>query len=465
MDEITASPEISRKENKMGVMPINKLIITMSLPMMISMLVQALYNIVDSIFVAQISENALTSVSLAFSMQQLMLAVSTGTGVGVNALLSKRLGMKDFEGANKVANTGVFLAFCSYLVFLVVGLTAVRPFMMMQNSDPEIVQGGVGYLSVVLIFSFGLFTQIIMERLVQSTGKTMIAMVTQTIGAVINIIFDPILIFGLLGFPKLGITGAAIATVAGQIVAAILGIILNQTRNKEITVNPLRYRPDLATIGHIYAVGLPSIIMQSISSIMYVGMNKILFTFSSTAQAVFGVYFKLQSIIFMPVFGLNNGVVPIIAYNYGAQKQKRMKKTIKIACTYAVVIMLIGMAVMEIFPAQLLRLFDASESMIAIGVPALRLICLSFIFAGFCITVGSVFQALGNGLYSMIVSVARQLCVLLPVAYLMSLTGNIDLVWLSFPFAEIMSVAMSLFFYHRINKKIIRHVGSTDGDE
>ena len=348
MDEITASPEISRKENKMGVMPINKLIITMSLPMMISMLVQALYNIVDSIFVAQISENALTSVSLAFSMQQLMLAVSTGTGVGVNALLSKRLGMKDFEGANKVANTGVFLAFCSYLVFLVVGLTAVRPFMMMQNSDPEIVQGGVEYLSVVLIFSFGLFTQIIMERLVQSTGKTMIAMVTQTIGAVINIIFDPILIFGLLGFPKLGITGAAIATVAGQIVAAILGIILNQTRNKEITVNPLRYRPDLATIGHIYAVGLPSIIMQSISSIMYVGMNKILFTFSSTAQAVFGVYFKLQSIIFMPVFGLNNGVVPIIAYNYGAQKQKRMKKTIKIACTYAVVIMLIGMAVMDI---------------------------------------------------------------------------------------------------------------------
>ena len=446
----------------MGVMPVNKLIITMSLPMMISMLVQALYNIVDSIFVARISEDALTAVSLAFSMQQLMLAVSTGTGVGVNALLSKRLGMKDYEGANKVANTGVFLAFCSYIVFLLLGIFAVKPFFLMQNDDPAIITAGEEYLSIVLIFSFGLFAQIIMERLVQSTGKTMIAMITQTIGAVINIIFDPILIFGLVGFPELGIAGAAIATVAGQIIAAILGIILNHHFNKEITVNPFKYRPDLATVGHIYSVGLPSIIMQSISSIMVVGMNKILYTFSSTAQAVFGVYFKLQSFIFMPVFGLNNGVVPIIAYNYGAEKRDRMKKTIRVACVYAVAIMLIGVAVMQIFPAELLSLFDASEAMIEIGVPALRIICLSFIFAGFCITVGSVFQALGNGLYSMIVSVARQLCVLLPVAYLMSLTGNLDMVWLSFPIAEIMSVAMSLFFYVRINKKIIRHVGNKE---
>ena len=462
MDDITVSPDNTRRENKMGVMPVNKLIITMSLPMMISMLVQALYNIVDSIFVARISEDALTAVSLAFSMQQLMLAVSTGTGVGVNALLSKRLGMKDYEGANRVANTGVFLAFCSYILFLILGIFAVRPFFVMQNDDPAIVEAGVTYLSIVLIFSFGLFAQIIMERLVQSTGKTMIAMITQTIGAVINIIFDPILIFGLLGFPELGIAGAAIATVAGQIIAAILGIILNHHFNKEIVVNPIKYRPDLQTVGHIYSVGLPSIIMQSISSIMVVGMNKILFVFSSTAQAVFGVYFKLQSFIFMPVFGLNNGVVPIIAYNYGAGKRERMKKTIRIACFYAVAILLIGIAVMEIFPAELLSLFDASEDMIRIGVPALRIICLSFIFAGFCITVGSVFQALGNGLYSMIVSVARQLCVLLPVAYLMSLTGNLDMVWLSFPIAEIMSVAMSLFFYVRINRKIIRHVENNE---
>ncbi len=464
MDEISAqSPEL-HGENKMGVMPVNKLILTMSLPMMISMLVQALYNIVDSIFVAKLSEDALTSVSLAFSMQQLMLAVSTGTGVGVNALLSKRLGMKDHEGANRVANTGVLLAFFSYIIFLIVGLTAVRPFMLTQNTDPTIVEGGVTYLTIVLTCSFGLFGQIIMERLVQSTGKTMIAMITQTIGAVINIIFDPILIFGLCGFPRLEIAGAAIATVAGQITAAVLGIILNHIYNKEISVNPFKYKPDIRTIGQIYAIGLPSIIMQSISSVMVLLMNKILYTFSSTAQAVFGVYFKLQSFIFMPVFGLNNGVVPIIAYNYGAQKRKRMKKAIRISCVYAVVIMLIGMAVMELFPAQLLSLFEASEAMIEIGVPALRLICLSFIFAGFCITIGSVFQALGNGLYSMLVSIARQLCVLLPVAYLMSLTGNLDMVWLSFPIAEIMSVAMSMFFYFRINKKIIRNIGSSETD-
>lgn len=457
MNDISA-PANKPQENKMGIMPVNKLIITMSLPMIISMLVQALYNIVDSIFVAKISENALTSVSLAFSMQQLMLAVSTGTGVGVNALLSKRLGMKDHEGANRVANTGVFLAFCSYIVFLVIGLTAVRPFMLAQNNDPEIVEGGVTYLTIVCTCSFGLFGQIIMERLVQSTGKTMIAMITQTIGAVINIIFDPILIFGLCGFPELGIAGAAIATVAGQIIAAVLGIILNQIYNKEIRVDPFKYRPDLATIGHIYAIGLPSIIMQSISSVMVLIMNKILYTFSSTAQAVFGVYFKLQSFIFMPVFGLNNGVVPIIAYNYGAQKRERLKKTVRISCMYAVAIMLVGMAVMEIFPKELLSLFEASEDMIRIGVPALRIICISFIFAGFCITIGSVFQALGNGLYSMLVSIARQICVLLPVAYLMSLTGNLDMVWLSFPIAEIMSVAMSVFFYARINKNVISKI-------
>lgn len=457
MNDISA-PANKPQENKMGIMPVNKLIITMSLPMIISMLVQALYNIVDSIFVAKISENALTSVSLAFSMQQLMLAVSTGTGVGVNALLSKRLGMKDHEGANRVANTGVFLAFCSYIVFLVIGLTAVRPFMLAQNNDPEIVEGGVTYLTIVCTCSFGLFGQIIMERLVQSTGKTMIAMITQTIGAVINIIFDPILIFGLCGFPELGIAGAAIATVAGQIIAAVLGIILNQIYNKEIRVDPFKYRPDLATIGHIYAIGLPSIIMQSISSVMVLIMNKILYTFSSTAQAVFGVYFKLQSFIFMPVFGLNNGVVPIIAYNYGAQKRERLKKTVRISCMYAVTIMLVGMAVMEIFPKELLSLFEASEDMIRIGVPALRIICISFIFAGFCITIGSVFQALGNGLYSMLVSIARQICVLLPVAYLMSLTGNLDMVWLSFPIAEIMSVAMSVFFYARINKNVISKI-------
>ncbi len=452
-------------ENKMGVMPINKLILTMSLPMMASMLVQALYNIVDSVFVAQISENALTAVSLAFPMQSLMIAVATGTGVGVNALLSKRLGMKDYEGVNRVANNGIYLAVFSYIIFLLLGIFAARPFMMAQNDTSEIVEHGVTYLTIVMTMSFGLFGQVIMERLVQSTGKTMIAMITQGLGAVINLIFDPIMIFGYFGFPAMGVAGAALATVLGQIIAAILGVILNFKYNHEIKINPARYRLDLKTVGRIYAIGVPSIIMQSIGSVMVIGMNKILYAFSSSAQAVFGIYFKLQSFFFMPVFGLNNGVVPIIAYNFGAGRQDRMKKTIRIAAIYAVVIMLIGIMIMEIIPDKLLLLFDASENLIKIGVPALRIICLSFIFAGFCITIGSVFQALGNGVYSMIVSAARQLCVLLPVAYLMSLTGNLDMVWLSFPIAELMSVAMTLFFYRRIHSRVIRFVGVETNDD
>ena len=452
-------------ENKMGVMPINRLILTMSLPMMASMLVQALYNIVDSIFVAQVSENALTAVSLAFPMQSLMIAVATGTGVGVNALLSKRLGMKDYEGVNRVANNGIYLAVFSYIIFLLLGIFAARPFMMVQNDTTEIVEHGVTYLTIVMTLSFGVFGQVIMERLVQSTGKTMIAMITQGLGAVINLIFDPIMIFGYFGFPAMGVAGAALATVLGQIIAAILGVILNFKYNHEIKINPARYRLDLKTVGRIYAIGVPSIIMQSIGSVMVIGMNKILYTFSSSAQAVFGIYFKLQSFFFMPVFGLNNGVVPIIAYNFGAGRQDRMKKTIRVAAVYAVAIMLIGIMIMEIIPDKLLLLFDASENLINIGVPALRIICLSFIFAGFCITIGSVFQALGNGVYSMIVSAARQLCVLLPVAYLMSLTGNLDMVWLSFPIAELMSVAMTLFFYRRIHSRVIRFVGVETNDD
>ena len=452
-------------ENKMGVMPINKLILTMSLPMMVSMLVQALYNIVDSIFVAQVSENALTAVSLAFPMQSLMIAVATGTGVGVNALLSKRLGMKDYEGVNRVANNGIYLAVFSYIIFLLLGIFAARPFMMVQNDTTEIVEHGVTYLTIVMTLSFGVFGQVIMERLVQSTGKTMIAMITQGLGAVINLIFDPIMIFGYFGFPAMGVAGAALATVLGQIIAAILGVILNFKYNHEIKINPARYRLDLKTVGRIYAIGVPSIIMQSIGSVMVIGMNKILYTFSSSAQAVFGIYFKLQSFFFMPVFGLNNGVVPIIAYNFGAGRQDRMKKTIRVAAVYAVAIMLIGIMIMEIIPDKLLLLFDASENLINIGVPALRIICLSFIFAGFCITIGSVFQALGNGVYSMIVSAARQLCVPLPVAYLMSLTGNLDMVWLSFPIAELMSVAMTLFFYRRIHSRVIRFVGVETNDD
>lgn len=456
----------------MGIMPINKLVLTMSLPMMASMLVQALYNIVDSIFVSRIAdpgianlgEQMLGAISLAFPLQMLTIAVGGGTVVGVNALLSKRLGEKDFEGANRIANNGIFLAVCSYIVFLLLGIFFAPTFISMQTDNPIIAEGATIYLQIVLCASFGIFGQFIFERLSQSTGKTMLSMITQALGAIINIIFDPIFIFGVdaLGIPAMGIAGAAIATVMGQIIAAIVGLILNIRLNKEIKINPIKYRPDLKSIGAIYKIGVPSIIMQSIGSVMTVGMNTILLGFEvigETAVSVFGVYFKLQSFIFMPVFGLNNGIVPIISYNYGAGNRDRMVKTIKVGCIYAVLIMLFGVAAMQIFPDKLLMLFEASENMLYIGVPALRIICLSFLFAGYCITVGSVFQALGNGMYSLITSATRQLVILLPVAYLLSLTGNINLVWAAFPIAEIGSVLLSTFFLLRIYNKIIKHVG------
>ncbi len=452
------------KENKMGFMPVNRLLISMSLPMMISMLVQALYNVVDSIFVSRINENALTAVSLAFPLQSLMIALGTGTGVGMNALLSRSLGEKDFKKADKVAINGVFLAVVSYAVFLLVGLLAVKPFYASQTTDQQILTYGYQYLTIVCCCSFGVYSQFVFERLLQSTGKTFYTMITQTTGAVINIILDPILIFGYFGMPKMGVAGAAVATVIGQVIAAVFAFMINQKKNTEIHLAFKGFKPDKTIIGQIYAVGVPSIIMQAIGSVMTYGMNRILMVFTSTAAAVFGVYFKLQSFIFMPVFGLNNGMVPIIAYNYGAARKDRLIKTMKLSIIYAVSIMLIGLLVFQFFPAQLFMLFDASETMLAIGIPALRIISLSFLFAGFCIVCGSVFQALGNGVYSMTVSIARQLIVLLPVAYLLSRLGNVDYVWWSFPIAEIISLVMTLVFLMLINKKIIRHIGEEKQD-
>ena len=444
--------------NKMGTMPMNKLLLSMALPMMISMLVQALYNIVDSVFVSMINENALTAVSLAFPIQSLMIALSTGTGVGINAVLSRSLGEKNQENVNKAAENGVFLAIVSYILFLIIGLLIAKPFYLSQTKNEEIVSYGVTYLTIVCICSIGMFTQMTFEKLLQSTGRTMYTMVTQSIGAVINIIFDPILIFGLFGFPKLGVAGAAAATVFGQAVAGTLAILFNVKVNKDIQLDFRKFRPDKMMIGKIYAVGVPSIIMQAIGSVMTYGMNLILIQFTSTATAVFGVYFKGQSFIFMPVFGLNNGMVPIVAYNYGAGSKKRVKHVTRLSITYAVSIMLIGLLVFQIFPDKLLAMFNASENMLAIGVPALRIISISFMFAGFCIVMGSVFQALGNGVYSL-VSVARQLIVLLPAAYLLSITGNVNNVWWAFPIAELMSLSMTLFFYGRINRKIISKIG------
>lgn len=448
------------KENKMGTMPVNKLLLNMSLPMMLSMLVQALYNIVDSIFVSRISEDALTAVSLAFPVQMLMIAVSVGTGVGVNALLSRSLGEKNVERANQIATNGIFLAFAGYVVFLLVGIFGVGIFFGTQTDDKTIMRYGMTYLRICCICSLGVFIQTMAEKLLQSTGKTVISMVTQMTGAVINLILDPILIFGYLGLPRMGIAGAAIATVAGQCVAAVFALFLNWKYNKEIHVSFRKSPVNPGIIGEIYKVGVPSIIMQAIGSVMTYGMNLILMSFSSTAAAVFGIYFKLQSFIFMPVFGLNNGMVPIIAYNYGANKRSRMLRTIRLSITYAVGVMTVGFIVFQAAPKELLLLFKASEDMLLIGIPALRTISLSFIFAGFCIVVGSVFQALGKAFYSMIVSILRQLVVLLPAAYILAKAAGLRAVWYSFPIAELMSLAMTLFFFAHIYRTIIRNVGN-----
>lgn len=443
-------------ENKMGTMPVNKLLLSVSLPIMASMLVQALYNIVDSIFVSRISENALTAVSLAFPIQSLIIALGVGTGVGVNALLSRSLGEKDFEKVNLTAVNGIFLSAMNFLIFLVIGLFAVKAFYASQTTDLEIIGYGVNYLTVVCCFSFGCFTQLIFERLLQSTGKTILSMISQTVGAVINIILDPILIFGLFGLPRMEVTGAAVATVIGQISAGVVAILLNQKANHEIRISFKGFRPSVKIIRQIYAVGIPAIIMQSIGSIMVYGFNQILISFSSTATAVFGVYFKLQSFIFMPIFGLNNGMIPIVSYNYGARHKERLTKTISLSILYAVGIMCVGFLIFQLFPEELFLLFDASEHMLSMGVPALRIISTHFIFAGFCIVSSAVFQAFGNGIYSMIISIWRQLIVLLPAAYLLSLLGNINYVWLSFPIAEFSAVLMNLVFMRNIYKKILK---------
>lgn len=442
--------------DKLGTMPVGKLLFNMALPMIIAMIIQALYNIVDSIYVAQISENALTAVSLAFPMQTLMIAVSTGLGVGINSSLSRSLGEGNPKRAGHIALNGLFLIVIGILIFTLIGLFGSGFFMSSQTDIEEIVSGGTIYLTICMGLCCFQFLEITFERLLQATGRTLDTMISQGVGAIINIIFDPILIFGYLGFPKMGIAGAAAATVFGQFVACVMAIIFNLTRNHELHLSFRGFRPQWGICRIILAVGVPSILMQAIGSVMSFGMNQILLSFVSTAAAVFGVYYKLQSIIFMPVFGLNNGMVPIIAYNYGARKKDRMVKTIKLSVICAVAMMLLGLVIMQLIPDKMLLLFDAKENMLAIGVPALKILSISFLFAGFCIVISSVFQALGNGIYSMLISFIRQVVVLLPVAYLLSLSGNVNLVWWSFPIAEVASVICCLFFLARINQKIFK---------
>lgn len=432
-----------------------KLLLNMSLPMMVSMLVQAMYNIVDSIFVAKISEDALTAVSLAFPLQSLMIAVGAGTGVGVNALISRGLGEKKRDRVDAVAANGIFIYALSYLAIAVLGFTAVRPFYNMQvgAGQENIMELGVTYLSIAMIFSFGLFGQFVFERILQATGRTLFTMISQMTGAIINIIMDPILIFGLLGFPKLGIAGAAIATVMGQIIAAIIACVYNLKKNTDVTISFKGFRPNGEIIKDIYIIGIPSIVMQSIGSVMTTGMNLILMGISSTAAAVFGVYFKLQSFFFMPVFGLNNGLIPILSYNYGARNKKRMMNTLKYGYLIAFLFMLVGFVVFMLIPDRLLLLFDASETMLAIGIPALRKIAVHFLIAWFCIVSGTLFQAVGNAVYSMYVSVARQLVVLLPVAYVLAKIGGLSLIWWCFPIAEMMSLLISVVCLKLVMKK------------
>ena len=446
----TPAPGTAPGENKMGVQPIGRLLAGMAIPMMISMLVQALYNVVDSVFVSRISENAFNAVGLAFPLQNLMIAVGAGTAVGINALLSRSLGEKKQDMADRAAGTGIFLSLCSAVVFALIGIFLSRPFFMAQaKTVPEIVEMGTSYTRICLGLSVGLFCQFCFERLLQSTGRTMLSMVTQLIGAIINIILDPVFIFGLCGMPKMGVTGAAVATVLGQFVGALLAILLNLKYNPEIRIRLRLIRWDKPVVREIYRVGVPSIVMQSIGSVMTFGMNKILFVFTPTATAVFGAYFKIQSFIFMPVFGLNNGMLPIISYNYGAARIDRVKRTVRLTICTAVCIMTVGFAVFQLAPATLLTLFDASAEMTAIGVPALRIISISFLLAGFCIIAGSVCQAIGNPLYSMMVSICRQLVVLLPAAWLLAQSGRLELVWWSFPIAEIASFTLSAIFLRR----------------
>ena len=447
-----------QNENKLGVMPIKKLIWNMSLPIIISMLVQALYNIVDSVFVSWVSEASLTAVSLAFPAQNLMISLAAGTAVGVNALMGRALGAKDQKRADTVAMNGLFLALVGFALCAVLGLTLSDFYFRSQTDVEEIIQMGNQYLMIVMGASFGAFGQMMLERLLQGTGHSILSMYTQGAGAIINIILDPIFIFVF----KLGVAGAAIATVIGQIFACVFALVLNLKKNPELHLVFRGFQPNWRIIGSIYAIGLPSVVMMAIGSVMTFLMNKILITYHSareTAATAFGIYFKLNSFVFMPVFGLNNGVIPIIAYNYGAQQRRRMIETVKRSTVYASCVMILGMVIFQLFPGPLLKIFKATDTMMSVGIPALRIISLSFCMAGACIALGGCFQALGKSMYSLIVSFIRQLVLLIPVAFVLAQIGhsmgNDNLVWWCYPIAEIFSLLVSLLCFRRLHRTLI----------
>jgi len=444
------------QENKMGVMPVGKLLVNMALPMIISMLVQALYNIVDSVYVSQVSESAVTALSLAFPVQNMQIGFAVGVGVGVNALLSQSLGRKDQESVNWAAGQGVFLALVATALFMLFGFFGVRPYYTMQSTVAETVEGGIAYTSICCIFTVGIFIQVLCERLLQSTGRAMQTMILQGTGAIINIILDPVFIHGWWGMPRMGVAGAAVATVIGQCTGAVLGIYLNLRHNPEVQLHVKFMKPNWKVIAPILEVGIPSVVMNGIGSVMNFGMNQILQGFNEVATGVFGIYYKLQSLFFMPLFGINNATISILAYNYGARKPKRIVHTLKLATAVAVCIMLVGLAVFQLFPQALLGIFNPTEEFLAIGVKALRILCLPFPVAAICISLGASFQALGKGSYSTVVSLCRQLIVLLPVAYLLSLTGSVDNVWWSFPIAEVMSALVTGLLFAKLYRQKVK---------
>lgn len=444
------------QENKMGVMPVGKLLVNMALPMIISMLVQALYNIVDSVYVSQVSESAVTALSLAFPVQNMQIGFAVGVGVGVNALLSQSLGRKDQESVNWAAGQGVFLALVATGLFMLFGFFGVRPYYTMQSTVAETVEGGIAYTSICCIFTVGIFIQVLCERLLQATGRAMQTMILQGTGAIINIILDPVFIHGWWGMPKMGVAGAAVATVIGQCTGAVLGIYLNLRHNPEVQLHVKFMKPNWKVIAPILEVGIPSVVMNGIGSVMNFGMNQILQGFNEVATGVFGIYYKLQSLFFMPLFGINNATISILAYNYGARKPKRIVHTLKLATAVAVCIMLVGLAVFQLFPQALLGIFNPTEEFLAIGVKALRILCLPFPVAAICISLGASFQALGKGSYSTVVSLCRQLIVLLPAAYLLSLTGSVDNVWWSFPIAEVMSALVTGLLFAKLYRQKVK---------
>ena len=444
------------QENKMGVMPVGKLLVNMALPMIISMLVQAFYNIVDSVYVSQVSESAVTALSLAFPVQNMQIGFAVGVGVGVNALLSQSLGRKDQESVNWAAGQGVFLALVVTALFMLFGFFGVRPYYTMQSTVAETVEGGIAYTSICCIFTVGVFIQVLCERLLQATGRAMQTMILQGTGAIINIILDPVFIHGWWGMPRMGVAGAAVATVIGQCTGAVLGIYLNLRHNPEVQLHVKFMKPNWKVIAPILEVGIPSVVMNGIGSVMNFGMNQILQGFNEVATGVFGIYYKLQSLFFMPLFGINNATISILAYNYGARKPKRIVHTLKLATAVAVCIMLVGLAVFQLFPQALLGIFNPTEEFLAIGVKALRILCLPFPVAAICISLGASFQALGKGSYSTVVSLCRQLIVLLPAAYLLSLTGSVDNVWWSFPIAEVMSALVTGLLFAKLYRQKVK---------